>query len=88
VASAGGAEGWVRLSDAAYAGGALIEGSVEWDSQVNYGLTDALTLIPGPVLGRWVGGFTPSFSGASNAVRMGVLSGNMNSGIVALSGSY
>jgi hypothetical protein len=88
VASAGGAEGWVRLSDAAYAAGALIEGSVEWDSSVNYGETDAITLIPGPALGRWVGGFTPSFAGASNAVRMGVLSGSMNSGIVALSGNY
>jgi len=88
VGNAGGAEAWVRLSDAAYASGVVIHGSVEWDANLNYGTADAFTLITGPVLARWVGGFSPGFAGASNAARVGVLSGSMSSGIVALSGNY
>lgn len=88
VPSAGGAEGWVRLSDVAYAVGALIQGSVEWDSNANYGTMGAFTLIPGPVGARWMGGFSAAFAGTSTAARIGVLGGSMRSGIVALSGIY
>jgi len=88
VVNSGGLLSYIPVSDTAAAAGQVISGAFEFDASTNYGTSDAVTLATGTVAARWAGGFYPQFAGASAAIRVGIVSGSMSSGVVALSGNY
>jgi hypothetical protein len=88
VVNFGGLLSYIPVSDTANAAGQMIGGAFEFDATTNYGTADAVALTSGAVAGRWSGGFYPGFAGASLAIRIGIVGGSMNSGIVALSGNF
>jgi hypothetical protein len=88
VVNFGGLLSFIQVSDTANAAGQVIAGAFEFDAATNYGTADAVTIASGAVAGRWSGGFYPTFAGASVALRVGIVGGSMNSGVVALSGNF